>query len=125
MPYKLLVVEDEQALGNAMAQHLRSRDFAVDLACSFDDANSMLRNTEYDLLLTDLHLASLPGVEGFMLVLETRTRHPNLPVIILTGYDSEEIQDWTLSYPRSAYMRKPASLRSLEGKVRDLLGQPA
>ena len=123
MPYKLLVVEDEPALAGAMAEHFRSRGFLVDTALEFEEAAALLSNVSYDLLLTDLHLASIPGVEGFLLVLETRTLHPNLPVIMLTGFENEQIRDWTLSYPHSAFLRKPTSLVELEAEVCALIGQ--
>lgn len=121
MPYRLLVVDDESALASAIAEYLTNRGFEVDQALDFERAAALLASVKYDLLLTDLRLTSKIGVEGFLLVLETRTLHPELPIIMLTGYETEEIREWTLSYPHSAFIRKPAPLSTIEAQIRALL----
>jgi two-component system OmpR family response regulator len=78
---RILLIEDEPVLGEAVATHLKRSNHAVDWVQRLDDAEAALRAVDYGLILLDLHL---PDGRGLDLLRKLRKADDRRPVIILT-----------------------------------------
>ena len=113
---RILIAEDDQVLADALRRSLRAAGAAVDHVASGNEADAaLLTNTGFDLLILDL---GLPGLHGLEVLRRLRSRRSMLPVLILTAADSVEERVKGLDYGADDYMAKPFSLQELEARVR-------
>ena len=85
---RVLVVDDEEAVRGLIKAFLHRLGHVVDTAASGAIALQMLEASDYDLLITDLHM---PGMNGDVLTREVHCRKPTIPVILVTGARPELI----------------------------------
>jgi DNA-binding NtrC family response regulator len=100
---RILLIEDEPALGQAVREHVAATGHAVDHVLRLDDARAALRAVDYGLILLDLHL---PDGLGLDLLKSLRNGGDTRPVIILTARDQirDRISRSTTSRTRRAAM---------------------
>lgn len=118
-PKRILVVDDEETLTFFLKQDLQEANmsYSVDVASSGEDALTKLTYNRYDLLITDL---KMPGISGFTLVEVARSLHPDIKVVLMTAYGSQEVQDEAKSLKVEGYLTKPfptARLRDLADAI--------
>ena len=82
-PIRILLVDDEQRLLDALAKGLRAMSYEVSACSSARDALRTLENESFHVLVTDL---VMPEMDGMALLEQVREKRPGLPVIILTGH---------------------------------------
>lgn len=82
-PHRVLVVDDDSAVGLMLERALSRRGFQVDATSSPEDALERARSTSYDAAVVDL---VMPGRDGTHLSGELRALLPGLPIALLTGY---------------------------------------
>ena len=115
---RILIAEDDQVLADGLMRSLRGSGAAVDHVANGSEADAaLLTNTEFDLLILDL---GLPKMHGLEVLKKLRARGQTLPVLILTAADSVEERVKGLDYGADDYMAKPFSLQELEARVRAL-----
>lgn len=115
---RLLLVEDDQLLGEGIHSGLRQAGYAVNWVRDGETAESTLASENYDLLVLDIGLPRISGLD----VLDWIREHGNdVPVLILTARDS--ITDRVIGLDRGAddYMVKPFDLDELNARIRALL----
>jgi two-component system OmpR family response regulator len=115
---RILLAEDDRILADALSRSLRGGGYAVDHVTSGNEADSALVGQEYDLLILDLGLPKLPGIE---VLKRLRARNTPLPVLILTAADSIEQRVRGLDLGADDFMAKPFALSELEARVRALV----
>jgi two-component system response regulator QseB len=115
---RLLLVEDDAMIGEAVQRGLRTLAFTVDWIREGENALPALRQTEYDLLVLDL---GLPGRNGLDILREVRGAAISLPVLILTARG--EVSDKVAGLDAGAddYLVKPFDLAELAARARALL----
>ncbi len=118
-PKRILVVDDEETLICFLKQGLQETEVTcnVDVASSGEDALTKLTYNRYDLLITDL---KMPGISGFTLVEVARSLHPDIKVILMTAFGSQEVQDEAKSLKVQGYLTKPfptAQLRDIANNI--------
>jgi len=86
---QILVVEDDRSVRHVMRLFLEEAGFHVEEAEDFRKARDLLREHEFDLLITDL---DLPGGNGLDLVRQARSFRPSLLSILVTGYGCSEVR---------------------------------
>jgi two-component system OmpR family response regulator len=111
---RILIAEDDSILADGLVRSLRQSGYAVDHVKSGIDADSALAVQVYDLLILDLGLPRLPGLE---ILRRLRARNSALPVLILTAADSIEDRVKGLDLGADDYMAKPFALTELEARA--------
>lgn len=115
---KILVVEDEYALRTALVTGLKKKGFEADGACDGQEAIDMYFEFAYDLVILDLNLPKLDGLE---VLKEIRLDNELAKVIILSA--RSEIDDKVVGFDLGAndYLAKPFHFKELDARVRALL----
>ena len=115
---RILIAEDDQVLADGLLRSLRNSGAVVDHVISGAEADTaLLMNNHFDLLILDL---GLPRVHGLEVLRRLRSRSDSLPVLILTAADAVEERVKGLDLGADDYMAKPFSLQELEARVRAL-----
>ncbi|MEZ5728938.1 MAG: response regulator transcription factor [Burkholderiaceae bacterium] len=115
---RVLIAEDDEVLADGFSRSLRAGGYAVDRVTSGTEADLALSTQSYDLLILDLGLPKLPGLE---VLKRLRGRNESLPVLILTAADSVEQRVRGLDLGADDFMAKPFALSELEARVRALV----
>ena len=117
MSASVLLVEDEPAIADAVAYALRNEGFDVDETATGEDAIAAAGTRDYDVVVLDLMLPGIPGIE----VCRQLRRDSTVPVIMLTAKDSELDRVLGLEVGADDYVTKPFSVNELVARVRALL----
>ena len=120
---RLLVVEDEKRIADFLSRGLQSAGYAVDTVNTGSDAVEMVHSTEYDLVVLDL---GLPDMDGLQVLQKIRNRKVIPPVLILSARDSVDDRVKGLEQGADDYLVKPFAFVELLARARVLLrrGQP-
>lgn len=113
----ILIAEDDLVLIDGLQRALSAAGYTVDHVASGSEADSALLLQNFDLLILDLGLPNLPGLE---VLRRLRARGQHTPVLILTAADSVEQRVKGLDLGADDYMAKPFALQELEARVRAL-----
>lgn len=111
---RILIVEDEPLLADAVSIHLTRAGHAIDCVGRIDDAEAVLDTTEYGLVLLDLHL---PDGRGLDLLRRRRKSGDKRPVIICTARDQIKDRIEGLNAGADDYIVKPFDLEELSARV--------
>lgn len=113
---KILIVDDEQSILFSLSYVLKADGVEV-IACSeIEQAEEALESTHFDLVLADIRMSGVTGIEGLELLTYIKERY-DTEVIIMTGYGSDETE--AEAYRRGAchYFTKPIDIPSLLEQV--------
>ncbi|TFW08758.1 response regulator transcription factor [Oxalobacteraceae bacterium OM1] len=114
---RILLAEDDSVLADGLTRSLRQSGYAIDCVKNGLEADSALSTQDFDLLILDLGLPKMPGLE---VLRRLRARNSRLPVLILTAGDSIEQRVKGLDLGADDFMAKPFALSELEARVRAL-----
>jgi DNA-binding response OmpR family regulator len=115
---RILVVEDDKAVASFVKKGLESEQYAVDVTGDGEDAQSLVGEANFDLIILDL---VLPKIDGLDVLKHIRSRKPSLPVLILSGRARVEDRVKGLDLGADDYLTKPFSFSELSARVRALL----
>jgi len=115
---RILVVEDEPKLARALQKGLSEEQYAVDVASDGEEGLHLLRSQTYDLVLLDL---MIPGVSGLELLRIVRAEGLDVPVLVLTAKDAVADRVQGLDSGADDYLTKPFSFEELLARARALL----
>lgn len=116
---RILVVDDEATLCEALRFNLEAEGYSVDTASSAEEALTM-NIGRYDLLLLDIMMGEITGVQMARIV-RSRPATASIPIIFCTAKDSEDDMIAGLDIGADDYITKPYSLRALSARVRTVL----
>lgn len=114
---RILIAEDDPVIADGLSRALRQTGYAVDWAPNGADAEHALTGTPYDLLILDLGLPKVPGLE---VLRRLRSRDNEVPVLILTALDGVEDRVKGLDLGADDYLVKPFEIVELEARIRAL-----
>ena len=114
---RILIIEDERPLAEAVAFSLEKEGYQVDIALDGESGWRKCREGEYDLVLLDL---MLPGMDGMEICRELR-KESEIPVIMLTARDSDVDKVLGLEMGADDYVTKPFNMRELVARVKAVL----
>jgi DNA-binding response OmpR family regulator len=115
---RILVAEDDRPVASFLKKGLEAEHYAVDVVPDGQEALYMAEEYDYDLVLLDL---ILPKMDGLQVLRQIRNRKKNLPVLVLTGRTRVEDRVKGLDLGADDYMVKPFAFRELTARVRALL----
>jgi len=114
---RLLLVEDNEDLGDALERHFRADGHAVDWAQTAPEAEDYLHAgaAEYDLVVLDI---MLPGGDGRQILQQIRSSESDLPVLVLTARSQVADRVHLLDLGADDYMTKPFEVAELDARCR-------
>ena len=115
---KLLVVDDERNIRRLYESELKREGYDVDTAESAEDALELIEKSPPDLVVLDIRLEGMDGIDCLRTIMEKRR---DLPVILNSAYSTYK-QDFA-SWMADAYVVKSADLTELKQKVREVLAK--
>ena len=118
---KILVVEDDRTVGPYVLRGLAEQGFQVDLVADGNEALAASTRTAYDLLVLDLRL---PGMSGLEVLRTLRDRGNATPVLVLTAQDSVDFKVQALRAGADDYVTKPCAFEELLARVEALGRRP-
>jgi DNA-binding NtrC family response regulator len=113
MNSRLLIVDDEESILFAFRQYFSSRGCNVHIAQEIEEAEAMICNTEYDVVVADVRLSGIQGAEGLDLVSFIRERSVTTRIIVLTAYATQLYKEVALSRGADVFLQKPVPLKKL------------
>jgi DNA-binding response OmpR family regulator len=121
---RLLLVDDDQRATELLEEVLTDQHYVVDIAADGQEAWEYVKTFNYDLLLLDV---ALPKIDGINLCHQLRSQRYQMPILMLTGRDTTQDQVAGLDAGADDYVAKPYKLQELLARIRALLrrGIPA
>lgn len=116
-PGRLLIVDDEAAIRFALSEYFRGNGWCVDAAAEKEEAEALIACTEYAVVIADLRLTGIFGVEGLDIIQWSRHLRPETRVVLLTGNGTPEIEAEARRRGADAFLNKPLPLPQLEAVV--------
>ena len=101
---KILLIEDDVPFCKLLEKFLIKKSFEVVTAFSASEAKAKIKVTDFDLIITDLRL---PDCDGIQLMSEIKTTHPNIPVLLMTGYSDVSTAVKAIKNGAADYISKP------------------
>ncbi|GKS57930.1 DNA-binding response regulator [Nitrospira sp.] len=118
---RILVVDDESHIRRSLQVHLENHGYAVETAESGEEAMAVLGQRRPDVMILDL---LLPGVNGVEVTRQVRSTSP-LPIIVLSAVGDERRKVEALEAGADDYMTKPFGMEELLARIRSLLRRAA
>ncbi len=118
MNKKILLVEDEVNTLRVLSKALKKNDFDVETALTGEDALLMIKNSRFDLILSDY---KLPGMNGEALLGKIKTENGGTPVILITAHGTIDLAVNAMKKGAYTFLTKPVNLDLLLATVRDAL----
>ena len=115
---RILVAEDDAPLADFLRQRLVQEQFAVQLVSDGTEAQRLATNQAFDLVLLDLNL---PEIAGLDVLRSIRSRKPDLPVMVVTGSAMVEERVRGLDAGADDYVAKPFAFAELAARIRAVL----
>ncbi|QYY30416.1 MULTISPECIES: response regulator [Cupriavidus] len=115
---RILLAEDNLMLANSLTQAMTQAGFTVDCMHDGRSADHLLATQDYALLILDL---GLPRLDGLEVLRRLRQRRNRMPVLILTAHGSVEDRVRGLDLGADDYLAKPFDLSELEARARALI----
>jgi DNA-binding response OmpR family regulator len=120
-PGRLLIVDDEAAIRFALSEYFRGNGWSVDSAAEKEEAEALLTCTEYAVVIADLRLTGISGVEGLDIIQLSRHLRPETRVVLLTGNGTPELEAEARRRGADAFLHKPLPLARLEAVIDSLV----
>jgi len=115
---RILVVEDEKKVAGFIKKGLEEETYAVDVAVDGEEGFAMAEANQYDLIVLDL---MLPKIDGLEVLTRCREKKINTPILLLTAKDSVEDKVTGLNKGADDYLTKPFAFSELLARIRSLL----
>lgn len=119
-PKRVLIVDDEPTILLTLSYALRSREVEVITASRLEPAEEALSRQHFDLVIVDVRMSGVLGVEGLELLTYIKRNWPETEVIVMTAYGSEEMVKDTYERGAKYFFNKPVDIEDLFKKVRSL-----
>ena len=124
MAKNILVIDDEELIIRSLRKLLEKSGYAVLVAKNGQDALAMVEEEDFDLIVADVRMPGMNGIETIKAIYENLGKRglKRIPVIFITGYADEEIEQRAETLKPVAYIYKPFEITELVDKVKGVLG---
>lgn len=120
---RILIVDDEELIVLAMRRYFEGLGYTVDSAHELEEAQALLANRRYNLVIVDLRLTGIGGVEGLQIVSDIHQRSAETRVILLSAYGTPEIERESYNRGADAFLHKPKSMMEIANVAVNLMEQ--
>ena len=117
-PHRLLIVDDDPSIHELIAAMLAGTNWQTNSVSGGAEALTSLENNSYDILLVDI---LMPGMDGLELLAKIRARHPDTPVVMMTVKNTPDHVLGSLRREAAAYISKPFSRETLFATLQNAL----
>lgn len=117
---KVLVVDDEEVVQRFFNSFFKDKNVEVDMVGNGKDAVSSAKKNHYDLILMDIVLPEIHGVQAYEKIKEAGKE---IPTIMFTGYAVDSLINRAIKDGITAIMRKPFTVKELEDKIKSVIKQ--
>jgi len=117
MGKNILIVDDEQAICINLSKFISKIGYNVSIASNVKDAKEILKKYTIDILISDI---VMPESDGIELLNYTKSKHPNIKVILITGFTTIELTLKAIKGKVDAFLEKPISFNELESEIKRL-----
>jgi len=118
--FRLLAVDDNRSLVEALGDVFETRGYDVDLAYDGEQAVERVRKGTYDCILMDIRMPKMSGVDAFK---EIKKLSPGTPVILMTAYSVQDLIDEALAEGVFAVIHKPVAIDRVLAMIEELRGK--
>ncbi len=115
MSKQVLLVDDEKAFLEAMAERMAARDIMVSTASTAEEAIEITEHNRYDTIIIDFQM---PGMDGLEAVKIIKARQPEVNIILLTGYATVEKEQEAMQAGASDLLEKPPDINVLLKRIK-------
>lgn len=116
---RVLVVDDEPSILLSLSHLFSNDEVIVIMSSRIEDAEEALEHYPFDLVIADIRLSGIDGIEGLELLSYIRKIRPETKVILMTTYGSEAMKESALRRGAYYYYEKPIDMNSLVKKAGD------
>jgi DNA-binding NtrC family response regulator len=124
-PRNLLVVDDEESICFSMREYFSQHGFKVDTARETEEAEGLIKATDYKVIIQDLRLGLARHPDGIDIIKFAHKRSPETRIVVLTSYGSPEVEAEARSAGADAFLRKPKPLSQVAQIVQGLIESPS
>lgn len=115
---KILIVDDDPAALSTLSGSLRSPGVELVTASRLESAEAALEKYFFELVIADIRMSGILGVEGLELLRYVKTNSPRTKVIIISGSGSEDLRKQALERGADHYCDKPVDIAALMHRVK-------
>ena len=108
---QVLVIDDDEVVGRSFDRVLSDKGYEVSTALSGEEALSTMDQADFDVVFTDI---KMPGMDGLEVTERIKERCPWTPVVVITGYGTDENEDRANVLGASGFVRKPLTPEIIE-----------
>ena len=121
----MLLVDDEESIAFAIKRFFEFQGLRVDWAQELEEAEALLVNCQYDVVICDLRLTGAHGAEGLDIISYINKHCPSTRTVMLTAYGNGEVEAEARRRGVDLFSRKPRPLQELAHDIFGLLRQPS
>ncbi len=118
---QVLVIDDDAVVGRSFDRVLSEKGYEVSTALSGEEALDTIENTKFDVVFTDI---KMPGMDGLEVAERIKARCPWTPVVVITGYGTEENEARASVLGVSGFVHKPLTPEIIESVTLKALNDP-
>lgn len=111
MEKRVLVVDDDQVVGQSFERVLNAKGYKVDTAMSGREAFEKYAGADFDMVFMDL---KMPGPDGLEVAQRIKEMNPWLPIVVVTGYGSQEQEEKAKALGVAEFLHKPLTPAAIE-----------
>ncbi len=115
---RILIVDDDSQMREALTVAIHRYGYPVDAAKNANTALEMIKEKDYSLIITDM---KMPGMSGLEFIKSVRAHTLTVPILVITGFATVENAVECMKHGASDYLMKPFSFDTLEQAIRGLL----
>ncbi|MBT8048467.1 MAG: response regulator, partial [Gammaproteobacteria bacterium] len=108
---QVLVIDDDAVVGHSFERVLTEKGYEVDMALSGEEGLKDMDTTDYDIVFTDI---KMPGIDGIEVAERIKAKCPWTPVVVITGYGTEENEARASVLGVNGFVRKPLTPEMIE-----------
>ncbi len=120
----LLIVDDEESICFSMSEYFSHHGFKVDTAREMEEAEGLIKATDYKVVIQDLRLGIARHPDGLDIIRLVHQQNPDTRIIVLTSYGSAEVEEEARRAGADVFLRKPKPLSQVAQVVQGLIESP-